>query len=308
MTELIKNDPTDSAAENDASVIQEIEANLRNQEEKKHLESELHLTLEEIARLQNALAETEMKLVSYQKQLLAAFPPRHEEGSFTPEILSDLSKSLTTIQNYCELIDHSSAGTMSDIQKAYLARISRTSQRLNEIAQHIHKDTLPDLHEPEQASAQVNIASLINQVLAPKLRLMEQKQITLQMVISDRIPEFNANVAILTRIIDILISNALTVTPMDSIVKIVANSINIYKERMLQITVKDGGPGMTLKDLDIVLSDNTPTDQILPGLSIPRSHVVLLNQLIVDQKGSLEIRNGLDYGTIFEIHLPLEQS
>lgn len=305
MTNDLVNEPISKIEPSRASTLQEIERNLRNREEKAHLESELHLTLEEIARLQNALAESQMQLVAYQKQLFSNKPPSLQERNFLFTFLKDVSQQITTIQGYAQLFNISNP-TLSEMQKEYLQRISDAASLLSEMNQQIAQGHTEEYSAPGEAENIVDFSALLTQIVSPKIRLLEQKQITLQPIISDRIPEFKTDKAVLTKIIDLLLSNALTVTPIDSIVRITANTINIYKQRVLQITIKDGGPGMNLKDLDCLLSPDVSLDEILPGLSIPRSHIVHLKELIESHKGSLEIRNGLDYGTVFEVHLPMD--
>lgn len=305
MTNNIVNDSISQAETSRQSILQEIENNLRNLEEKAHLESELRLTLEEIARLQNSLAQTEMQLIAYQKQLFLSNPPSAPESHFLAIFLKDIAQEVASIQSY-SLLFNQSKPALTEIQTEYLQRINTAAGLIQNMAGQINTALPHHAEEPSEQASMVNFSALLTQIISPKIRLLEQKQITLQPIISDRIPEFLTDKAILTKIIDLLLSNALTVTPVDSIVKITANTINIYKQRVLQITIKDGGPGVSLKDLDKILDKDVPMDEILPGLSIPRSHVVHLNEMIESHKGSLEIRNGLDYGTIFEVHLPMD--
>lgn len=105
MTNDLVNEPISKIEPSRASTLQEIERNLRNREEKAHLESELHLTLEEIARLQNALAESQMQLVAYQKQLFSSKPPSLQERNFLFTFLKDVSQQITTIQGYAQLFN-----------------------------------------------------------------------------------------------------------------------------------------------------------------------------------------------------------
>lgn len=305
MTNNTVNESTSQTETSRQSILQEIENNLHNLEEKTHLESELRLTLEEIARLQNTLAQTEMQLISYQKQLILSAPPSAQENHFLVTFLKDISQEVGLIQSYCLLFDQSKP-SLTEIQAEYLQRICTAASLIQKMAGQISTGLPKHARESTEPATMVNFSNLLTQIISPKISLLEQKQITLQPIISDRIPEFLADKVALTEIIDMLISNALTITPVDSIVKITANTINIYKQRVLQITIKDGGPGMNLNDLDKLLAKDIPLDEILPGLSIPRSHVLHLNELIESHKGSLEIRNGLDYGTIFEVHLPMD--
>lgn len=304
MTSELVNEPISHIEPSRPSTLQEIENNMRNREEKSHLESELRLTLEEIARLQNSLADTQMQLIAYQRQLFSSKPPSSEQSGFLLTFLKDISHQITSIQGYAQLL-HQSNPTLSEMQEEYLQRMIDAADLLSKMNNQVSNGHVEQSQIAIEAESVVNFSSLLTQILSPKIRLLEQKQITLQPIISDRIPEFKTDKAVLIKIVDLLLSNALTVTPVDSIVKITANTINIYKQRVLQITIKDGGPGMNLKDLDHLLSPEVSLDEILPGLSIPRSHIVHLNDLIESHKGSLEIRNGLDYGTIFEVHLPM---
>jgi signal transduction histidine kinase len=305
MTSELINESISQASPSRPSALQEIENNLRNREEKAHLESDLRLTLEEIARLQNALADTQMQLVAYQKQLFSSKPPTSQQNVFLLTFLKDLSQQITTIQGYAQLLNQSKPA-LTEMQEEYLLRMADAAALLMEMSSQISKGHFEQEQPAEEPHSMVNFSTLLTQIISPKVRLLEQKQITLQPIISDRIPEFKTDRSALIKIVDLLLSNALTVTPVDSIVKITANTINIYKQRVLQITIKDGGPGMNLNDLDHLLAKEVSLDEILPGLSIPRSHVVHLNDLIESHKGSLEIRNGLDYGTIFEVHLPMD--
>jgi signal transduction histidine kinase len=224
-------------------------------------------------------------------------------------LINEIDQPMIPIMNYCDLLQNRNIGEISAIQRKFLERISNSARQIrkltNQFEENFQKHVLPISIEEDE---KINISKLLNRMIQTKSKLLEQKQITLQLSVSDRIPEFMGNEKKLEGIIDFVLSNALTVSPSESIVKIIANTLNIYKERVVQIIVKDGGPGIVLKDLDKLMQENEYPEQIHPGLSIPHSHLLILNQLITEQKGTLNIRNGLDFGAIFEINLPLKQS
>ncbi len=291
------------------SVLRGIETDHSNSEERIQLENELRLTLEEIARLQNALVMAEMKLITYQNELSQAFPPEKEDINALMILVHEMDQPLITIMNYCDLLQNRNVGEITAIQRKFIERISSSAKQIRNLTNQFKKSNQKnEVTSPPVVDGQINISNLLNRMIESKSKLLEQKQITLQLSVSERIPEFIGNEKNIETIIDFVLSNALTITPSDSMVKIIANTLNIYKERVVQIIVKDGGPGIALKDLDKLLIENEPPEQIHPGLSIPHSHLLILNRLITEQKGTLNIRNGLDYGAIFEINLPLKQS
>lgn len=284
------------------SSLKIIEGNLHSKEEREHLESELRLTLEEIARLQNALAEVNMKLITYQNQQILAFPPDKEEISAFSDLLKEIYQPLTTITNYCDLLQNQSVGTLGSLQSKFLNRISSSVSQIHQLLDLFNKNIENQTSQIIEDSNLVSLADVISQVIKEKSDILQEKQITLQMIIPENLYNVTGDEEEIRTIIDTVLSNALTITPNDHVAKLIASNQTNETGNTVKLTIKDSGQGIPLDILEKLFSVHELMSQPdILGMALTRSQLIFLNDLVQDQGGILSIKNGIDSGVIFEI-------
>jgi len=311
MTDEIKHRPRTNPQDsmNKLSSLKGMEFKLQKIDEKDHLESELHLTLEEIARLQNALAESNMKLIAYQSQRVHSLTSENEKIQVFSELLKEIYQPLATITNYCELLQNQNVGALGPLQSKFLNRISSSVEQIRQLLDQFENTSSPEVKEKNINSNSLWLSEILNKVIKDKSDCILEKQITIQLMVAENMPEITGTEEEILKIVETVFDNALTITPIDHIVKISTHCVEIRKDRYIQLVVKDGGPGIKLDDLQKIFSVHAiASEPHISGVSLTRAQIISLQNLIQDQNGTLSIRNGMDYGAIFEIRFSVSSN
>jgi signal transduction histidine kinase len=271
-------------------------------DENKNLESELHLTLEEIAHLQNAVANANMKLTAYQNSTTDKFVVEKKEFDVLSEALKEIYIPLNTISNYCDLLLSQTVGILGTLQQKFVERIGNSAVQIRGLLDNFQESTLvKDLsNQPDDNSSDLH--TILEQILSRNSLLLQEKQIVLQMEVPEELPKLLGERDDLYTIIDALVMNALIITPKDGSLCISAINETNLATNMVKLKVRDGGPGIPAKELKKLFPferDNSPTD--VPGLAIKKDKLSLVIDLIQKQGCLFKITNAPNFGSLFEV-------
>jgi signal transduction histidine kinase len=282
--------------------------------ENARLESELHLTLEEIAHLQNALANANMKLTVYKNASKKAQSSEKSELNAIAEELKEVYIPLNTISKYCELLLSESIGLLGTIQQKFVERISDSASQINELFDGIqeiailHENALPlensnpkDKTNPLESPA-CDLHIILEDILACNASLLQEKQIVLQMEVPDELPKVLGSKEDLTGIIELVLMNALNITPKDGSICITAFLEKILAIQKVTLKIRDGGPGIptnALKQLFPYQREIAPGGT--SGLALDNNEFAGLIDLIQLHGCKFKLSNAIGFGTIFEV-------
>ena len=271
-----------------------------SKDEKDFLETELRLTLEEVARLHNSLADANMKLAAFQKHYLVNNSLQKTEPPLFSELLEELTPSLTTITNYTELLNSQTVGPLGPLQLRFVERISRSIEQIRKTIEEYKSKVAPQILYSAEEHNHISLPDIIQQSIDHKSAELREKQITLQLSMPDSLPEVMGSIEEATQIVDIVINNALQVTPLQEIVSISLSWENVDHSDFVMLKISDCGAGIPVKLLPNLLSIHG--EQQIPGCSLSRSGLIALNQLIQDQGAIMAIENGESSGCVIKIY------
>ena len=284
--------------------IKRIEKNIQSRENQEHLESELRLTLVEIARLHNALADANMKLIAYQNQLTQNNPPTKKIIDATIELSKEIYQPLATITNYCDLLLGQSVGVLGSLQQKFLERINSSANQIHQLLDQFLQNAPIDKMIQNDQQNLASIHEIVERVISTKSESLQEKQIILQLEVPDSLPEVMGNEEDLDRIVEIVISNALDITPPEKMVKISLTEENQSSEHRVILSVLDSGPGIPVEMIEKLFSVHAFANQSeILGLTISRTQLFALNNLIQDQGGFLKIEDSANSGLLVRISL-----
>jgi signal transduction histidine kinase len=282
--------------------------------ENDRLESELHLTLEEIAHLQNALANANMKLTVYKNSSKKALTTEKNELNAIAEELKEIYIPLNTISKYCELLLSESIGLLGTIQQKFVERINDSTTQIQELLDSIEKiaitkeDSLSQENPialnaaPPTETPACDLHLIIEEILSRNAALLQEKQIVLQMEVPDELPGVLGTRDELTSIIELIIANALKITPKDGSICITAFLERILTIKKVTLKIRDGGPGIptdALKRLFPYQRDNTPGGTL--GLALDNNEFARLIDRIQKLGCKFKLSNAIGFGSIFEV-------
>ena len=157
----------------------------------------------------------------------------------------DLRSPLTVIQGYIETmqIKHE---TMSDADRLqYLNIISETGKRLNKLVTDLFDLSKLDSGQVELNKESFSLQELMNNATTEYQLLAAKKSIRINSQFSSGLPMVFADVALIQRVIQNLIDNAIKYTPENGEINL---QINRHDEKQLEVKVINSGQGIKEED------------------------------------------------------------
>jgi signal transduction histidine kinase len=266
------------------------------------LESELHLTLEEIAHLQNAVANANMKLIALKNSTGKTAVNEKQQLSALAEELKEVYIPLNTIANYCELLLSESVGMLGSLQQRFVERIVVATDQIRELLDHFQENENNHGFDAIPEKNACDLHTILEQVLERNSTLLQKKQLVLQMEVPDELPRIAGSAEDLHEIIEVIIKNALTITPKDGSICITASPEKILTTSKVALKIRDGGPGIPVNDLKKLFPyqrDNNPGE--VPGLALTNTEFSHLIDLVQKLGCKFKLSNAIGFGSVFEV-------
>ncbi|UGV39756.1 PAS domain S-box protein [Methanococcoides orientis] len=191
-----------------------------------------------------ARVEAEEAMIKYAEDLAAANEELKSLDKMKDEFLSNVSHELktplTSIKGYTELISEESLGPLTDKQKEVETTVLRNAERLKRLVDSllyiskVHSGTVKYIFEP------TSIAEIIEMTLQDLKIQIEQKGLTVEKKIPDKLPLINGDKDKLTDTFTNIVDNAIKFTPEGGTLTFAVQE----EERYLHIILKDTGIGI----------------------------------------------------------------
>lgn len=274
-----------------------------------HVESELRMTLEEIARLQKALADAKMKISALQKTGM----PNHQNPSFNQELyvsmVNELEQPISTIHEYCDLLLGESVGLLGSLQRKFIERIAYTSENLLSLLNHLSNVATSDHENGHTNLESLAVPELLDPVLNSISEQLRSKQITLGLEIDDDLPVICSDREELEQIIWLLLMNAIQATPDAGSIQISIMKERNNSRRNILLRVHNSGVGIVRDEIDQLFNYRLQeSDRKIPGLGVTHKDLVLLKMLVEEQNGQIDVNSDMLQGTTLVVHLPVPET
>lgn len=277
-------------------------------EDKEFLEAEMRLTLEELARLQNQLADANKRAAHLEKLATDGERLPDEEREMIASIYQELRQPLSSIVGYTDLLLGESVGIIGALQRKFLERIKSSSDRLRALIddllrisnlQHGSKDFNPKAVELEE---------IIDQALTETSGYLRDKSITLQLDLPETLPSIHADRDALQQVLVQLIQNAGAVTPVDGTVSLQVEIQDKSPDgQAVAIHVTDCGGGIAPEDLSRVFSRRYRAENaLIQGIGDTGVGLSIVKTLVEMHGGRIWVDSTPGEGSIFSVLLPLQ--
>jgi signal transduction histidine kinase len=279
-------------------------------QETEHLEGELRLTLEEIARLQNSLAEANMKILSMEKQGEQGESPVNEEREVVASITQELRQPMASITGYTDLLLSESAGILGALQRKFLERVKASTERLRSLLDDLIQITAIESGPLELVTQPVEVTAIIDQAIADTSAQLREKNITLRVDLPDQLPQVHADKDALQQIIVHLLQNAGTVTPQEgSITLRVHSEDNEPGSPYLLVQVTDTGGGISPEDLPRVFARRYRADNpLIQGVGDTGVGLSIAKTLVEAHGGRIWVESKSGQSATFSVILPIQST
>ncbi len=183
--------------------------------EVEHLENELRATLEEIARLQNALAEANIQILKLQQSAKqpSNLPPAQQEVLIS--LVQEMRQPLSSILGYVDLLMGETVGILSALQRKFLERTRVATVKTRDLLEQLLEEVSAlTMQSPTNEEVLAEIGPIIDQALNDLAPQIQQRQINVHLDFPAEIPRVRLNpdnlYQILVHLLQQLVTNATT--------------------------------------------------------------------------------------------------
>lgn len=257
------------------------------------LEQDLRISLEEVARLQNQLAEANMRLIEVEAGGLAAF---------SKELRQTLS---STLQNIDLLLDES-VGTLDPMQRNLLETTKASTTRLHGVIEDFVQVTTRKADSKAAAHDLIDLNSIIKEAVAETSKQMRAKRIKLNVDLPENLAPVYADREALGQILTRLLSNAGAASPLQGTVHLGVQIKAEGDKEALFIQISDAGGGIPPEDLGRVFAPLYRAEDIpARGVGDTGMGLFVAKTLTEAQNGRIWVNSELGVGSTYSVLIPI---
>ena len=257
------------------------------------LEQDLRATLEDVARLQNQLAEANMRFIEAEAEGIT---------TFTQELRQTLSSTL----QYVNLLLDDSTGSLNPMQRSFLETIKGSTTRLNSVIEDFIQVTV--LKEDSSALAHdlIDLNQIIEEAIADTGSQIRAKRITLDVDLPKNVPPIYADREALQQILMRLLSNAGAASPVQGTVTLRIQRKAEEGTEYLLIQISDIGGGIPSEDLPrVFVPFYRTTDVPARGVGDTGMALFVAKTLTEAQNGRIWVDTELGVGSTYHVLIPI---
>ncbi|MDT8896749.1 hypothetical protein QYE77_00595 [Thermanaerothrix sp. 4228-RoL] len=159
-----------------------------------HLENELRSTLEEVARLQNALAEANIQILKLQQSAKQPYGLPSAQQEVLISLIQEMRQPLSSILGYVDLLMGETIGILSALQRKFLERTRVATIKSRDLLEQL-LEVISSLtqHSIEVMSATTEVGPIIDQVLNDLAPQFQQYEISIRLDLPSELPKVRLN-------------------------------------------------------------------------------------------------------------------
>lgn len=256
--------------------------------------------LDEIDELNNDFYHLATELERYIRELRRADTLRRE---LVANVSHDLRTPLATMQGYVETLILKKEALTEPEQDQYLGIVLQHCHRLNKLVQELFELARLDARETVVRPEAFNLPELLQDVVQKFLLRAGEKNIEIQTDIEDGIPFVTADIALIERVVENLLDNALRHTPEGGSIRIEVHR----KPGGIAVALSDTGIGIPEQELPNVFDRFYKVDKSRNLESKSSGLGLAISKRILELHDSdIEVVSELNQGTTFCFSLPLQ--
>lgn len=269
-----------------------------------HIEKELRLTLEETARLQNQIAQANIKILELEKQKGA--PRTSEQVEVIASISQELRQPMSSIMGYTDLLLGESVGILGALQRKFVERIKSSTERIRNLIDDLIQITTLESGLAELKPEPVDLNLVIDNAVAYTSSQIREKNITMHLDLPKSIAPIQADREALQQILIHLLQNAGAATPMEGTISLRVQTRADDGQEYVMIQVADTGGGIPAEDLQRVFSRLYRADNVLiQGVGDTGVGLSIAKTLTEAQHGRIWVESEPNTGATFSVLLPI---
>ncbi len=268
------------------------------------IENELRLTLEEVARLQNQLAEANMHMIELEKG--AASAQSTEQAEVVASISQELRQPMSSVVGYTDLLLGESVGILGALQRKFVERIKASTERIGSLIDDLIQVTTLETGLNELKPEAVDLNLIIDNAMSYTSSQVREKNISMHLDLPKNMTPIYADREALQQILIHLLQNAGSASPMEGTVRLKVQTQSEDGRDYVLIQVSDTGGGIPAEDLTRVFTRLYRADNVLiQGVGDTGVGLSIAKTLTEAQKGRIWVESQMGVGSTFSVLLPL---
>ncbi len=269
-----------------------------------HLEKELRLTLEEVARLQKALAEANIKIDELKQGSKVA--QISEQAEVVASISQELRQPMSSIIGYTDLLLGESVGILGALQRKFVERIKAATERIGSLVDDLIQITTLESGLSELKPEPVDLNLIIDNALAYTSSQVREKNITVHLDLPKSTVPIYADREALQQILIHLLQNASAASPVEGTITLRVQTRTEDGREYVLIQVSDTGGGIPAEDLPRVFTRLYRADNVLiQGVGDTGVGLSIAKALTEAQHGRIWVDTEMGVGSTFSVLLPV---
>lgn len=276
-------------------------------QEFERMEMELRVTLQEIAQLQNQLAEANARNLMLEREMRQMDRSPSEDHDVMTSLVQEIRQPMSSILGYTDLLLAESVGLLGAMQHKFLERIRASSERMRGLLDDLIQVTAMGEGPLELLPQPVELATIIDSAVAETTAQLRERDIALLVDLPQKMPRIHADRDAVQQIIVHLLQNAGAVTPEEGTITLRAQEKNFNGNDYLLLQVTDTGGGIQTEDLPRVFSRRYRADMpLIQGLGDTGVGLAIARALVEAHGGRIWVESEPGVSTTFSVLLSIQ--
>jgi signal transduction histidine kinase len=271
------------------------------------IEAQLRMTLEEMARLQNTLAQSNMKIMELENRPSGKLTS--DQAEVIVSISQELRQPMSSIIGYADLLLGESVGILGALQRKFIERVRASTERIGSLIDDLIQITSLETGLMALKPESVDLNLIIDNAMAYTSSQMREKNISLRIDIPDNLRPLHADREAMQQILIHLLQNAGAASPVEGSITLRVRTQKEGGADHVIIQVSDTGGGIPKEDLARVFSRLYRAENVLiQGVGDTGVGLSIAKTLTEAQSGRIWVETEMGTGSTFSVALPLKSN
>jgi len=268
------------------------------------MERELRQTLEEMAHMQNALADANIKILELEKR--PAAPITTEQVEVIASISQELRQPMSSIVGYTDLLMGESVGILGALQRKFVERIKASTERIGGLVDDLIQITNLETGKMEFNPEAIDLNLIIDNAMAYTSTQIREKNITLRLDLTGSSPHIQTDRDALQQILIHLLQNATAATHAEGNITLRVQMQSENGNHFISIQVADNGGGIASEDIARVFARRYRAEHsLIQGLGDTGVGLSIAKALVEAQNGRIWVETEAGVGSTFSVLMPV---
>ncbi len=273
------------------------------------VEKELKTTLQDVAHLQNQLAESNIKILELEKNSGSPHSKPSEQAEVIASISQELRQPMSSVVGYTDLLLGESVGILGALQRKFVERIKASTERIGSLIDDMIQVTTLETGLAGLKPEPIDINLIIDNAMAYTSSQIREKNISMHFDLPKKVAPLHADREALQQIMIHLLQNAGAATPIEGTIRLKVQTTNEKDQEYVMIQITDGGGGIPAEDLPRVFTRLYRADNVLiQGVGDTGVGLSIAKTLTEAQHGRIWVESQPGVGATFSVLLPITKS